>query len=48
MQIQCVESETFVVGPLGEYTITKDPTRPDIDARRILLDCSKNGRNPVM
>jgi len=36
-QIQGVEGETFVAGRLGEYTITKDPTRPDIDARRILL-----------
>jgi hypothetical protein len=22
---------------MGEYTITKDPTRPDVDARRILM-----------
>jgi rhamnose transport system substrate-binding protein len=36
-QIQGVEGETFVAGRMGEYTITKDPTRPDIDARRILM-----------
>lgn len=36
-QIEGVEGETFVAGRLGPYTITKDPTRPDVDARRILL-----------
>ncbi|MEA2510697.1 MAG: rhamnose transport system substrate-binding protein [Thermomicrobiales bacterium] len=36
-QIQGVEGESFTAGRLGDYTITKDPTRPDIDARRILL-----------
>jgi rhamnose transport system substrate-binding protein len=36
-QIQGVAGETFTAGRLGDYTITKDPTRPDIDARRILL-----------
>jgi rhamnose transport system substrate-binding protein len=36
-QIQGVEGETFVAGRMGEYTITKDPTRPDVDARRILM-----------
>jgi rhamnose transport system substrate-binding protein len=36
-QIQGVEGETFIAGRMGEYTITKDPTRPDIDARRILM-----------
>ncbi len=36
-QIQGVEGETFIAGRLGEYTITKDPTRPDVDALRILM-----------
>jgi rhamnose transport system substrate-binding protein len=36
-QIQGVEGETFIAGRMGEYTITKDPTRPDIDALRILM-----------
>jgi rhamnose transport system substrate-binding protein len=36
-QIQGVVGETFTAGRLGDYTITKDPTRPDVDARRILL-----------
>jgi rhamnose transport system substrate-binding protein len=35
--IQGVEDETFNAGRLGDYTITKDPTRPDIDARRVLM-----------
>lgn len=35
--IQGVEGETFIAGRMGEYTITKDPTRPDVDARRILM-----------
>jgi len=35
--IQGVEGETFVAGRLGEFTITKDPTRPDVDARRVLM-----------
>lgn len=29
--------ETFHAGRMGDYTITKDPTRPTIDARRILM-----------
>ena len=29
---------TSATGHLGDYTITKDPTRSDNDARRILLD----------
>jgi rhamnose transport system substrate-binding protein len=36
-QIQGVEGESFVAGRMGTYTITKDPTRPDVDARRILM-----------
>jgi rhamnose transport system substrate-binding protein len=35
--IEGVEGETFVAGRLGEYEITKDPTRPDVDARRVLM-----------
>jgi rhamnose transport system substrate-binding protein len=35
--IQGVEGETFVAGRMGEYTIEKDPTRPDVDARRVLM-----------
>ena len=35
--IQGVEGETFAAGRLGEYTITKDPTRPDVDALRVLM-----------
>ena len=29
--------ETFTAGRLGEYEITKDPTRPDVDALRVLM-----------
>jgi rhamnose transport system substrate-binding protein len=36
-QIQGVVGETFEAGRLGTYTIEKDPTRPDVDARRILM-----------
>jgi len=36
-QIQGVEGETFTAGRMGDFTITKDPTRPDVDARRILM-----------
>lgn len=36
-QIQGVEGESFTAGRLGDYTITKDPTRPTVNARRILL-----------
>jgi rhamnose transport system substrate-binding protein len=35
--IQGVEGETFSAGRMGDYTITKDPTRPDIDALRVLM-----------
>ena len=35
--IQGVEGETFVAGRMGEYTITKDPTRPDVDALRVVM-----------
>ena len=36
-QIEGVEGESFVAGRLGEYTIEKDPTRPDVDARRVVM-----------
>jgi|FLYN01.1.fsa_nt_gi rhamnose transport system substrate-binding protein len=29
--------ETFVAGRMGEYEITEDPTRPDVEARRVLM-----------
>jgi rhamnose transport system substrate-binding protein len=29
--------DTFVAGRMGTYTIEKDPNRPDVDARRILM-----------
>jgi rhamnose transport system substrate-binding protein len=35
--IEGVEGERFVAGHLGEYEITKDPTRPDVDALRVLM-----------
>jgi len=35
--IEGAEGETFVAGRLGEYEITKDPTRPDVDALRVLM-----------
>ena len=35
--IEGVEGETLVAGRLGEYEITKDPTRPDVDALRVLM-----------
>jgi rhamnose transport system substrate-binding protein len=35
--IEGVEGETFVAGRLGEYEITKDPTRSDVDALRVLM-----------
>ena len=35
--IQGVEGETFTAGRMGDYAITKDPTRPDVDARRVLM-----------
>ncbi|CAN5755717.1 hypothetical protein BH24CHL4_BH24CHL4_01200 [soil metagenome] len=35
--IEGVEGETFEAGRLGQYTIEKDPTRPDVDALRIVM-----------
>jgi rhamnose transport system substrate-binding protein len=35
--IQGVEGETFNAGRLGDRTITKDPTRPDVQALRVLM-----------
>lgn len=35
--IQGVEGERFNAGRLGDYTITKDPTRPTINALRVLM-----------
>ena len=35
--IEGAEGERFVAGRLGEYEITKDPTRPDVDALRVLM-----------
>ena len=32
-----VDGETFDAGRMGEYTIEKDPTRPDVDALRVLM-----------
>jgi rhamnose transport system substrate-binding protein len=29
--------ETFVAGRMGEYEITADPTRPDVEAARVLM-----------
>ncbi len=36
-QIEAAEGQTFTAGRMGEYTITKDPTRPDVDALRVLM-----------
>lgn len=36
-QLEGVEGESFTAGRLGDYTITKDPTRPDVDALRVLM-----------
>ncbi len=36
-QIEAVEGQTFTAGRMGEYEITKDPTRPDVDALRVLM-----------
>ena len=37
-QIQGVEGETFTAGRMGEYTIEKDPNRPDVEgALRVLM-----------
>ena len=35
--IEGVEGETITAGRMGDFTITKDPTRPDVDALRILM-----------
>jgi rhamnose transport system substrate-binding protein len=35
--IEGVEGESFTAGRMGDYTITKDPTRPDVNALRILM-----------
>ncbi len=35
--IEGVEGETFTAGRLGDYEITQDPTRPDVEARRVLM-----------
>lgn len=29
--------DTFIAGRMGEYSITADPTRPDVDSRRVLM-----------
>lgn len=36
-QIEAKDGQVFTAGRLGEYTITKDPTRPDVDALRVLM-----------
>lgn len=36
-QITAEEGQKFTAGRLGDYEITKDPTRPDVDARRVLM-----------
>ena len=36
-QIEAKEGQTFTAGRMGEYTIEKDPTRPDVDALRVLM-----------
>jgi rhamnose transport system substrate-binding protein len=36
-QIEAKDGQTFTAGRMGEYTITKDPTRPDVDALRVLM-----------
>jgi rhamnose transport system substrate-binding protein len=36
-QIEAEEGQTFTAGRLGEYEITKDPTRPDENALRVLM-----------
>ena len=35
--LEGVEGETFNAGRMGEFTIEKDPTRPDVDALRVLM-----------
>ena len=36
-QIEAKEGQKFTAGRMGEYEITKDPTRPDVDSLRILM-----------
>jgi rhamnose transport system substrate-binding protein len=36
-QIEAKEGQTFTAGRMGDYEITKDPTRPDVDALRVLM-----------
>ncbi|HYN68872.1 MAG TPA: substrate-binding domain-containing protein, partial [Candidatus Eisenbacteria bacterium] len=36
-QIQGTEGEKFTAGRMGEFTIEKDPTRPDVTALRVLM-----------
>lgn len=36
-QLDPKEGATFTAGRMGEYTIEKDPTRPDVDALRIVM-----------
>jgi len=36
-QLKGVEGEQFSAGRMGNYTITKDPTRPDTSALRVLM-----------
>jgi rhamnose transport system substrate-binding protein len=35
--LEGVEGESFTAGRLGDYTITADPTRPDVAALRVLM-----------
>jgi rhamnose transport system substrate-binding protein len=35
--LEGVDGEAFMAGRMGEYTIEKDPTRPDVDALRVLM-----------
>ena len=35
--IEGQEGERFTAGRMGDYEITKDPTRPDVDALRVLM-----------
>lgn len=36
-QIEAKEGQTFTAGRMGEYEITQDPTRPDVEALRVLM-----------
>jgi rhamnose transport system substrate-binding protein len=36
-QITGADGETFTAGRMGDFTITKDPTRPDVTALRVLM-----------